>query len=101
MNNGVSGAYGVSGCYGASDGSGIVYYDSRGYDNGYIPDEKLEKVGLKLKNIFSQKDQYGYSVIIEYNVCDKNGNSMILTQQQYNNIYKNYIRKQKLLKINE
>jgi hypothetical protein len=78
MNNRLSG---MSGCAGVS---GVVG------GNGFMEDEKLEKVGLKLMNIFHDNH------IKSYKVCDKNGITKVISQEQYDNIYNNYIRNKKL-----
>lgn len=79
MSIGMSGCAGVSGVMGGT---------------GFMKDEKLEKVGLKLMNIFH--DNY----IKSYKVCDKNGAEKVISQEQYDNIYNNYLRKRKLNRIN-
>lgn len=78
MNNRLSG---MSGCAGVS---GVVG------GNGFMKDEKLEKVGLKLMNIFHDNH------IKSYIVCDKNGITNIISQEQYDSLYNTYLRKKKL-----
>lgn len=73
---------GVSGCSGVAGSIGSSY--------GFLKDEKLEKVGLKLINIFHNNN------IKSYNVCDENGIRRVISQEQYDNIYNNYLRKKKL-----
>ena len=84
----MNGASGYAGCSGAVGVSGESFLD----------DDKLEKIGYKLKNI------YDYNGIKSYNVIDDKGVRKVLTQEQYDNIYNIYLReqrKQKLNKIND
>ena len=94
-------SYGFSGCQGATGVAGVAGATGMAGaigivgGTGYLRDDKLEKLGIKLVNI------YNYNEIYSYNILYEDGRTEVITQEKYDSLYNRYIRKLKINEINE